>query len=44
MDLGIGLHIPNKEDFDRYDIAPADGVLYFDEWKSVHDSKSAKLN
>merc|ERR1712166_1548396 len=32
-----GLQIPTKKDFDRYDVAPVDGILHFDEWKSVHD-------
>merc|ERR1719483_1035333 len=39
-----GLHIPSKQDFDRYDIAPVDGILLFDEWKSVHDLELAKMN
>merc|ERR1719162_1087011 len=33
----IGFHIPTKKDFDRYDVAPVDGILFFDEWNSVHD-------
>jgi len=42
-----GFHIPSKQDFDHYDVAPVDGKLFFDEWKSVHDLESenrAKIN